>query len=89
MFGRGRLGAAAAVSPDLDLAFRHGGPYPFVHRGLVHTPLVLAGLAVAVTVDTGSRRARAVVGVAGGAHLLVDSLTATGVPWLYPLSNRR
>ena len=92
-----RAGVAGAVLPDVDLLFAPGWAFPFVHRGLTHTPLfgaVVAGLAWGyqrVGPRTSSLRRGWGPGVAValgyGSHLVVDSFTARGVPWLYPLSS--
>lgn len=91
-------GVAGAVVPDIDLLFAPGWPFPFVHRGLTHTPLfavVVVGAVVAWerygSEPTGrspfeGHRIGAAVTLGYGSHLVVDSLTASGVPWLYPLS---
>lgn len=100
--GRAPLaGLAAAVLPDADLLFAPEWTFPFVHRGLTHTPLFGGTVVVAVVVWASrgseswsltrsrlrSRRLGAAVVLGYGSHLVVDSLTASGVPWLYPLSS--
>lgn len=78
------LGALWGVAPDADFLLPDWG-FPLVHRGITHTPaalLVVAGVAALA----GRRRLASAVVLAAGAHLLVDSLTTTGIMWLYPLS---
>lgn len=96
--GRARVGGAVgAVVPDVDLLFVPGWSFPFVHRGLTHTPLfaaLLVGVLVwarrQTTIPTLADRFRAIspsmVALGYGSHLVLDSFTASGVPWLYPLS---
>lgn len=91
--GRSPLtGAGAAVLPDMDLLFAPDWAFPFVHRGLTHSPLFGVGVVVAVGLwerrrASSYRGGRTVAATLGfGSHLALDSLTASGVPWLYPLS---
>lgn len=65
------------------------------HRCLTHTPVFAAVLAAAVSwglAATDARPAAVLVGAALGtgclAHLFGDSLTNSGVPWLWPLRSR-
>lgn len=77
-------GLVGAVLPDIDLLFPPGWPFPFVHRGLTHTPF-LAGVVVGVLLLAWPDR-RVPVGVAIGycSHLLIDTFTAEGIMWLFP-----
>lgn len=85
--GAGGAGIAGALAPDIDLLAGPQWPAPFVHRGITHTPLFAAVLVGAAYLLAG-RRAAAAVGVGIGSHLVVDSLTASGIMWLYPVSDR-
>ena len=88
-----RLGLVFGLLPDADFLFPPGLGWPFVHRGVTHTPL----FALAVVVGsyaagrrrgpaTGSGRTLAVaVGLAIGSHLAIDSLSPKGIDWLFPL----
>lgn len=80
-----RSGLGGGVLPDLDLLFAPAWSFPFVHRGLTHTPLFAAGIAAALFA-AGRRRAAGGAALGIGSHLVVDTLTRSGVPWLYPLS---
>lgn len=82
------VGAAAGVAPDADLYLGPPvGPFPWVHRGLVHTPAFLACVVAVALLVSRDRDVAAAVGVAWLSHLVVDSLTNTGIAWLYPLSS--
>jgi inner membrane protein len=66
------------------------------HRGFTHTPVFAAVVAVGVTTGmeaTSAHRFAVLVGAALGAgclaHICGDSLTNSGVPWLWPLVDRR
>lgn len=82
----GAAGMAGALAPDVDLLTGPQWPAPFVHRGLTHTPLFAVVLVGAAYLLAG-RRAAAAVGLGVTSHLVVDSLTASGIMWLYPLSD--
>lgn len=78
-------GVVGGVLPDLDLLFAPGWSFPFVHRGLTHTPLFAAAF-VGALFAVGRRRAAGGAALGAASHLVVDTLTKRGVPWLYPLS---
>ena len=81
------VGALAGVAPDADLPLGPPvGPFPWVHRGLVHTPVFLACVVAVVLLLSRDRDATVAVGIALLSHLVIDSLTDTGIAWLYPLS---
>ena len=82
------LGVLAGVGPDLDLLFGPSLAFPFVHRGLFHTPLLLAVVLGLLFVADSPRWL--VVGVAGAflSHLIIDTFTNAGIMWLYPLSTQ-
>lgn len=79
------IGAAAALFPDADFLFLDWG-FPFVHRGITHTPGALAAVLLAVASLERDRETLVAVGAGYLSHLLIDSLTPKGVPWLYPAS---
>jgi inner membrane protein len=81
----GWAGVLGAVVPDIDLLFSPAWQSPFVHRGLTHTPF-LGGVVVAALLVTGRRRVALGVAIGFLSHLVLDSLTKSGVMWLYPLS---
>ncbi|AGB17319.1 putative membrane-bound metal-dependent hydrolase (DUF457) [Halovivax ruber XH-70] len=79
-----RLGLLFGVLPDADFLFPAALEWPFVHRGISHSPFAwLAFVAAALAVR--DRTAGLAVGLAYGSHLLVDSLSPAGIQWLFPL----
>lgn len=83
---RPSIGAIVGLAPDADLLFPAELGFPFVHRGITHTPLLAAAcLLVGYALDA-DRDGLVGVGLAYGSHLLIDSLTPKGIMWLYPLS---
>lgn len=82
-------GAFGGVLPDADLLFPAAWQVPFAHRGVTHSPLFVAVATAGVAAALRSRRAGAAIGVAGFTHVAVDSLTAAGVPLLYPVDPTR
>lgn len=88
-----RIGIVFGLLPDADYFFPAGLGWPFVHRGVTHTPLfALAVIVGAYAVDRrlrltdGRRRCLSVaVGLGIGSHLAIDSLSPTGIDWLFPL----
>jgi inner membrane protein len=87
LFDRPVAGTVGALVADADFLFPATLAWPVVHRGLAHS-LPVAGLAVgcALAVD---RRVGAAFGVGYASHLLVDTTSATGVPWLFALTETR
>lgn len=83
---RPTVGAVTGLAPDLDFLFPHEWGFPFVHRGLTHSPAALvAVLLVGYTLDA-DEDLLAAVGVGYLSHIVLDSLTPKGVLWLYPVS---
>ena len=79
--------AAAGVIADIDTVFYGNGfGFPFVHRGILHTPIILGIMLIIIYFAT--RRPDICAGFGAGflSHLFIDTLTPTGVMWLYPLS---
>lgn len=80
-----RLGLLFGVFPDGDFLFPASLGFPFVHRGIVHTPVFL--LVVVALVSALSRREVVVAAsVALASHLLIDGLSPAGIMWLYPVT---
>ncbi|QIO25456.1 metal-dependent hydrolase [Haloarcula sp. JP-L23] len=94
-------GLVGAILPDIDLLFAPAWSFPFVHRGLTHTPLcgaVITGVIWLGTKWTSGQQSLPISDDRGlptallfgyGSHLLLDSFTVSGVPWLYPMSTVR
>lgn len=77
-------GVLGAIAPDLDLGVLLGDPLGLTHRGLLHAPIFVLTLAAAAALLARDRRVAAGVALGGGSHLVVDTFTETGVPWLFP-----
>jgi membrane-bound metal-dependent hydrolase YbcI (DUF457 family) len=74
------------IIPDIDTVFYVMGlPFPFVHRGFLHTPIVLGIILIGIYLATKRTDICAGFGVGFLSHLLLDTLTPTGIMWLYPL----
>ena len=86
-----RIGLVFGLLPDADFLFPSGWAWPFVHRGMTHTPLfALAVVAGSYAIGrrrslTAGRRVALAVGLALGSHLAIDSLSPKGIDWLFPL----
>jgi membrane-bound metal-dependent hydrolase YbcI (DUF457 family) len=77
--------AIGGVIPDLDYVMDYD--FPFFHRGFVHT-LAFTALGM-IAIYLISRRTGITLGFGVGflSHLFLDSITPTGIVWLYPLSS--
>jgi inner membrane protein len=74
--------AIGGVIPDLDILLNYG--FPLVHRGIIHTPFFLAVCVVFLYLVMDSPATFA-FGAGFLSHLLLDVITPTGIPLLYPL----
>jgi len=83
LFDRPVAGLAAGIAADIDCLFPAALGWPFVHRGITHT-LLVSGLAAGV-VAYRDRQTALAVAAAYGSHLLIDTTTPKGVPFLYPI----
>jgi len=79
-----RLGALFGLLPDADFLFPAALEWPFVHRGISHSPFALL-VVVAGALAVRDRTVGLAVAVAYGSHLLLDSLSPKGIQWLFPL----
>lgn len=84
---RPAVGAVAGLAADADFLFPETWGFPFVHRGLTHSPVVLAVVLLVGAALDADEDLLAAVGVGYLSHLLFDSLTPKGVLWLYPVSS--
>lgn len=87
------ISGMAALFPDIDTANSVIGlkvrplsaliNHIFGHRKLFHAPLVYLALGVALY---SALPLKLFLSIAGGvlSHLLLDSITRRGIPWLYP-----
>ncbi len=86
-----RIGLVFGLLPDADFLFPADWAWPFIHRGITHTPLfalavVAGGYAVGRQRSTPiGRRVALAVGLALGSHLAIDSLSPKGIDFLFPL----
>lgn len=80
-----RIGIVLALLPDLDLIFPAGWGWPFVHRGITHTPLFALAIVAATYALYRDRTAALAAGLAIGSHLAIDSLSPAGIVWTFPL----
>jgi len=81
-----KTAAAAGVIADADIIFSEMGlGFPFIHRGFLHTPIILGVMLIAIYFAT--RRPDICAGFGAGflSHLLIDTFNPTGIMWLYPL----
>ncbi|HJW96860.1 MAG TPA: metal-dependent hydrolase [archaeon] len=78
--------AFAAVVADADTIFYETGlGFPFIHRGLLHTPIILGIALIAIYLATKRPEICAAFGAGFLSHLFLDTLNPTGIMWLYPL----
>lgn len=83
---RPSVGAIAGLAADADFLFPQEWGFPFVHRGLTHSPAALVAVLLVGWALDADEDLLAAVGVGYLSHLVLDSLTPKGVLWLYPLS---
>lgn len=79
-----RLGIVFGVFPDADVLFPAWG-WPFVHRGLTHSPAFALAVALGAAALARDRTVGVAVGLAVGAHVAIDALGPEAVPLLFPL----
>jgi inner membrane protein len=80
-----RLGLLFGVALDGDFLFPASLGFPFVHRGIVHTPVFLL-FAVALVYLLSRREVAIAASAALASHLLIDGLSPAGIMWLYPVT---
>ncbi len=73
-----------SVLPNVDMLFN--APFPFVPQGILHTPLFAVTVLIVVYLATDRGPVALAAGVGVLSHLFLDTLTALGVMWLYPVS---
>ncbi|UPM45160.1 metal-dependent hydrolase [Halocatena salina] len=79
-----RIGALMGIAPDVDFCFPSEWGWPFVHRGITHTPLFALAVVLSVYAVRQERALERAVGLAIGSHLAIDSLSPKGIDWLFP-----
>ncbi|MFC4438627.1 MULTISPECIES: metal-dependent hydrolase [Natrialbaceae] len=80
-----RIGVVLGLLPDADFCFPAEWGWPFVHRGLTHTPLFALAIVLAAYALSRNRTDALAAGLAIGSHLVIDSLSPAGIDWLFPL----
>ena len=79
----GVVSGIAATIPDIDLKFR----LIMKHRTWTHS-LLLCGITVAIIMQY-SKYLSIIWGIGYLSHLIADSLTVMGVPFLYPFIKKK
>ncbi len=74
-----------SILPDLDVLFTR---YPEIHRTFFHTPAAGFVLAAVLFYLVRNRKAAASFLMGWFSHLLLDTLTITGIMWKYPFSDQ-
>ena len=74
--------ALAGIIPDIDIVLQ--SDFPLMHRGIVHTPIMMV-IAVVLLYLVVDKKTAAGFGVGFTAHLLTDLITPAGIMLLYPL----
>jgi inner membrane protein len=74
--------AIGGIIPDLDVLLQWD--FPLMHRGIVHTPLMLA-ISIVILYLVTDRTTTFAFGAGFLAHLLTDLVTPAGILLLYPL----
>lgn len=81
-----KAAALAGVLPDADTIFYTANlGFPFVHRGILHTPIILGIILIIIYLATKRPAICAGFGVGFLSHLFIDTFNPTGIMWLYPL----
>lgn len=73
------------IIADIDYVLDYG--FPFIHRGVIHTPLILLVSVVLIYLATKRTDVSLSFGIGFLSHLFLDIITPTGIPLLYPLAN--
>lgn len=78
------LGFSLGIVPDVDLFFPAAWGAPFVHRGITHTALFVIAIVATAGLWRSQKRLELASGLAVSSHLVIDSWSPMGVPWLFP-----
>lgn len=73
------------VLPEADVLLH--AEEPFVQQGMLHTPLFALFAGTALYLALGRREPAYALGVGMLANLYLDTLTNTGVMWLFPVTD--
>jgi membrane-bound metal-dependent hydrolase YbcI (DUF457 family) len=77
--------AIGGIIADLDYVLEFG--FPLVHRGVVHTPLILVVSVVLIYLATKRTDVSLSFGIGFLSHLFLDLINPMGILILYPLAN--
>lgn len=80
-----RFGIVFGLLPDADFLFPAGWGWPFVHRGITHTPLFALAVVAGCYAASRDREVAVAVALAIASHLAIDSLSPMGIEPLFPL----
>lgn len=72
------------IIADLDYVLDFG--FPFMHRGIIHTPLILAVSVIVLYLATNRADVSLSFGVGFLSHFFLDIINPTGILMLYPLA---
>ncbi len=76
----------AGIIPDADVVFTSMGTgFPFIHRGFLHTSIILGIILIGIYMATKKPDMCAGFGAGFLSHLFIDTFNPTGIMWLYPL----
>jgi len=76
------MGIIGALLPDLDITFDF--IFPFVHRGVLHTPVALLVFSVLFYLITKNKGSTISFSLGYLTHLFLDTFTPAGIMWFYP-----
>ncbi|AGB32004.1 membrane-bound metal-dependent hydrolase [Natrinema pellirubrum DSM 15624] len=79
------LGIVFGLAPDADFLFPAAWGWPFVHRGITHSPLFALSVIGGTYALCRNRAIALATGLAIGSHLVIDSLSPMAILWLFPL----
>lgn len=79
------LGIVFGLAPDADFLFPAAWGWPFIHRGILHSPLFALSVVAGTYALCRNRAIALAAGLATGSHLVIDALSPMAIPWLFPL----
>lgn len=79
-----RIGFVVGVVPDADFLFPAAWGWPFVHRGITHSPVFTIAVVVGAYAIYRRREAVLAAGLPLLSHQAIDSFSPTGIAWTYP-----
>jgi membrane-bound metal-dependent hydrolase YbcI (DUF457 family) len=76
--------AIGGIIVDLDYFLDYG--FPFMHRGIIHTPVILAVSVILIYLATKRTDVSLSFGLGFLSHLFLDVINPTGILLLYPVA---